>query len=77
MASAGTSKLIMRTMVMVMVTAMVIKRMMMMMAIRFSIILVAFDLEEFGSQGAQVFLHDFLLPKVYNHSFVITCYQCY
>ena len=31
---------------------------------RFSIILVAFDLEEFGSQGALVFLHDFLIPKV-------------
>merc|ERR1719295_715251 len=26
--------------------------------------MVAFDLEEFGSQGALVFLHDFLLPKV-------------
>ena len=32
--------------------------------IRFTIILVAFDLEEFGSQGALVFLHDFLFPKV-------------
>ena len=39
---------------------------------RFSIILVAFDLEEFGSQGALVFLHDFLLPKVYNDSTVIS-----
>ena len=35
-----------------------------MLIIRFTIILVAFDLEEFGSQGALVFLHDFLFPKV-------------
>jgi len=31
---------------------------------RFSIILVAVDLEEIGSQGSLVFLHDFLIPKV-------------
>ena len=37
---------------------------MIILIIRFTIILVAFDLEEFGSQGALVFLHDFLFPKV-------------
>lgn len=31
---------------------------------KFSVILVAFDLEEFGSQGSLVFVQDFLIPKV-------------
>ena len=30
----------------------------------FTIILVAFDLEEFGSQGSLVFVQDFLIPKI-------------
>ena len=58
MASAGTSKSFV-WIILVMVTTMRIIKI-----IRFSIILVAFDLEEFGSQGSLVFLHDFLLPKV-------------
>ena len=31
---------------------------------KYSIILVAFDLEEYGSQGSLVFVQDFLIPKV-------------
>ena len=31
---------------------------------KYSIILVAFDLEEFGSQGSLVFVQDFLIAKV-------------
>ena len=29
-----------------------------------SIILVAFDLEEYGSQGSLIFVQDFLIPKI-------------
>ena len=31
---------------------------------KYSVILVAFDLEEFGSQGSLVFVQDFLIPRV-------------
>ena len=30
----------------------------------YSVILVAFDLEELGSQGSKVFVQDFLIPRV-------------
>ena len=31
---------------------------------KYSVIIVAFDLEEFGSQGSLVFVQDFLIPRV-------------
>ena len=51
-------------MVLIIMMMMIVYTIVMIMTIRFTIVLAAFDLEEFGSQGALVFIHDFLIPKV-------------